>query len=263
MLQAFWSALCSVCSQEQLYSLAFLSHLTTYWCAGGLLVVLDLTRPTWAAKFRCQADKYPSREVISKVAWNVMSNQLTTHLLTFVAMYPVAMKRLSFSEELPGAATSVGYLFAFTLITEFMFFFSHRAMHSPFLYREIHKVHHEIKAPFGICAIYFHPLEHVLTALEGALPALLCGSHVSILIFWIFLGTLNVILHHSGYDFEPYWPDSIKPFKSMTQQHDYHHFATHTCFGVIGLADWIFGTDYGFEKHFTEWERTRSKMDAN
>mmetsp|Transcript_58651 Transcript_58651/g.178868 ORF Transcript_58651/g.178868 Transcript_58651/m.178868 type:complete len:267 (-) Transcript_58651:129-929(-) len=263
MFQACWLALCSVYSQEQLYALAFIAHLTTYWCVGGLLLMVDITRPKWATRFRCQPDKYPSRETICKVVRNVISNQLTTHVMTFIIMYPVAIKRLSFSEELPGPRIFIGHLLAFAIITEFMFFWSHRTLHSPFLYREIHKVHHEVKAPFGLCAIYFHPLEHVLAALQGALPALICGSHASVLIFWIFIATFNIILHHSGYDFEPYWPDSIKPFKSMTQQHDYHHFATHTCFGVIGLADWIHGTDYGFGKHYLEWGRSRSKLDTH
>merc|ERR1719240_137343 len=103
-----------------------------------------------------------------------------------------------------------------------MFYWSHRAFHLPFLYKHIHKIHHEVKAPFGICALYFHPIEHIQAAFEGMAPALLLGSHISIYILWTFIATLAVLVHHNGYDWEPYVPDSIRPFASMTQQHDYH-----------------------------------------
>lgn len=127
----------------------------------------------------------------------------------------------------------------------------------PALYKHIHKIHHEIKAPFGICAIYFHPVEHVQTAVQSIAPALVLGSHISLLILWVMLATFSIVHHHSGYDLQPWVLDSLPPWKSMTHQHDYHHYAYNKCFGVIGVLDWLHGTDMGFLGHLDEWGANR------
>merc|ERR1712107_85410 len=108
-----------------------------------------------------------------------------------------------------------------------------------------------------LCAV-LSPSRAVQAAVEGIAPALLLGSHVSLYIFWTCIATLNVVLHHSGYDFEPYLLDSLWPFKSMTQQHDYHHFAFDRCFGVIGICDWLHGTDGGFKDHLALWKQAQT-----
>ena len=62
--------------------------------------------------------------------------------------------------------------------------FSNRALHIPFLYKHIHKKHHEWTAPIGITAMYNHPLEHLtsnaltVSLLEKTLAAI-GAMHIS------------------------------------------------------------------------------------
>lgn len=257
MLQDSWSWISSL-PQLQIFAIAYGVFISTYWSVALLFLSIDLIRPAWASRFKCQIEKKPRTDLMVRAARNVVLNQLTTYPACFLVMFPLAKRRLSFSEELPTAGTWVLSLIGFALLTEFFFFWVHRTFHTPFLYRHVHKIHHEVKAPFGFCALYFHPIEHVMSAIQGIAPAFVLGSHVSIYIFWTFLATAAIVVHHSGYNFEPYILDSIPPFKSMTHQHDYHHFAFDRCFGVIGIMDWFHGTDRGFEEHIDKWEQKQS-----
>ncbi len=56
------------------------------------------------------------------------------------------------------------------LIEELVFYYSHRLLHNPRIYKYIHKKHHEWTAPIAITAIYCHPIEHIFSNL---LPPLL------------------------------------------------------------------------------------------
>jgi len=258
LFQDLWSITTASLSPFQIYGVTYVVFLLTFWSSGLVLLALDVARPHVLERFRCQPFEKFDKGSTLKVAKNVVANQLTTYPICFFLFWPVAARRLSFSEELPSIQRLLWTFVLFAGLTEVMFYWSHRIFHYPPLYKRFHKIHHEIKAPFGICALYFHPVEHVQAAVEGIAPALLLGSHVSLYIFWTCIATLNVVLHHSGYDFEPYLLDSLWPFKSMTQQHDYHHFAFDRCFGVIGICDWLHGTDGGFKDHLALWKQAQT-----
>eukprot|EP00930_Biecheleria_cincta_P075128 TRINITY_DN62306_c0_g1_i1.p1 TRINITY_DN62306_c0_g1~~TRINITY_DN62306_c0_g1_i1.p1 ORF type:complete len:266 (+),score=31.74 TRINITY_DN62306_c0_g1_i1:71-868(+) len=262
--QQAWEKFASSMSDFQLFSLGYVAFMVTYWCVGLAFLALEFARPAWASHFKCQPEKHVTGAVVRKVARNVIVNQLTTHIFCFLLVWPVAQRRLSFSSVLPSPAEVLCTLLAYAVMTEVMFYYGHRALHIPVLYKHIHKQHHEIKSPFAICALYFHPLEHAQATLEAVVPAIVLKSHVSLLILWICMATFNVLLHHCGYDWEPYWPDSLKPFfHSMTQQHDYHHAAFDRCFGVLGLLDWLHGTDVGLDDHMRRWQDARTKVERH
>jgi len=112
-----------------------------------------------------------------------------------------------------------------------------------------YKKHHEFTAPIGLAAAYCHPLEHLLSNLFPIyIGPILCGSHLCTVLIWHVLVSLSVINTHSGYHF---------PFFPSPQAHDYHHLKFNECFGVLGICDWIHGTDKKFraspqfQQHYT------------
>lgn len=132
-----------------------------------------------------------------KTAKSILSYQLTIYPLGFVLSFPLANKTLDFG-KCPNIQTILIDFFKLLILTEFFFYTGHRIFHTSFLYKHVHKIHHEWKSPIGIAAIYSHWLEHIHTMVDAVVPAMLIGTNIHILYMWTTLSVTNIILHHSG-----------------------------------------------------------------
>lgn len=121
---------------------------------------------------------------------------------------------------------------------EIGFYYSHRVLHSRYLYRFIHKRHHEWTAPIAVTAMYCHPIESIFSnMLPIFLGVFIMGSHVATAWLWFSLAILSTLNAHSGYHL---------PFLPSPEFHDFHHLKFNQCFGVLGVLDRIHGTDTSF-----------------
>jgi len=138
--------------------------------------------------------------------------------------------------------TSLGLMF---ILHDFYFYWMHRIMHHPKLYRYIHKVHHTSTNPSPWTAYAFHPLEAIIEAGIITLIAFTIPAHRSaIAIFFIFQIIYNVY-GHTGYEL---WPKNfhktwIGRFVNTSVAHNMHHKKFHGNYGLYTLLwDRVFGT---------------------
>ena len=86
----------------------------------------------------------------------------------------------------------LGQIAVFFILEDTWHYWSHRAMHYGPLYRNIHKLHHQYSAPFGLAAEYASPIE-VMVLGFGTVgsPLLWCAAtgdlHLLTVYVWISL----------------------------------------------------------------------------
>lgn len=207
----------------------------SFWLVCTVYLLLDKIAPNFSHRHKIQPiPKQPSNDdikhCISYVAWN-QTWSLGLQLLSILAHEPPGFR---ISPQLPSLVSFLRDFAASMLIREAMFYYSHRILHMPRFYGPIHKKHHKFTAPMAFTAQYAHPIEHLIANISPIfVPSLILRSHI--VVYWAFLGAelFETSTVHSGYDF----------FHGAARKHDVHHEKFRLNFGVLGVLDWLHGTD--------------------
>eukprot|EP01137_Pigoraptor_chileana_P008251 Opistho-2@54813 len=220
----------------------FLVHMTLFWGVNALLAVVDIFQvPKFLLRYKIQPGQNqplnPWR--FAKSCLVVLLNQLFWLPALTAAAFPIAQWRgISALLPLPRFERVIFDIAVFGLLEEVGFYYSHRALHHPIVYKNIHKMHHEWTAPIGISALYCHPLEFFLSNLFPIiLGPLIMGSHLLTMWLWFSMAIIVTVNVHSGYHF---------PLMPSPEFHDFHHLKFNNNFGVIGILDYLHGTDQKF-----------------
>lgn len=139
----------------------------------------------------------------------------------------------------------------FFIIEDFVFYWGHRILHTKWLYKNVHSVHHEYATPFGLTSEYAHPAEILFLGFATFIGPALTGPHLITLWLWLVLRVIETVEAHCGYHF-PWSPSNFLPLYGGADFHDYHHRLLYTKSGnyssTFVYMDWIFGTDKGYRK---------------
>lgn len=150
-------------------------------------------------------------------------------------IYPYNMSR-----ELPNILVCLFHIICIFIMSDILFYIFHRTMHIPFLYKNIHKVHHKYKETFALVNHYLHPLETIIFFFPAIIPPLILQSHITIMWFCAIIMNWNGIIIHSGYDF------SIKIGTLQLpaiNEHDKHHMYFNYNYGaMLPFMDKLCGT---------------------
>ena len=130
----------------------------------------------------------------------------------------------------------------------------HRLMHTRWLYRHVHSVHHRSRTPSALTAFSFHPVEWLLLGLYVPLSLAAFDYHaVTLAVVFVLQGFLNT-LPHCGYELAPrgWYENPVSKLFATTFYHDLHHQRTTCNYGTLTtLWDRLLGTiPADFEQQF-------------
>ena len=129
---------------------------------------------------------------------------------------------------------------AVPIIHEFHFYCIHRLIHTPFLYKWVHSVHHNSVNPSPFSSLAMHPVEHLLY-LGVAFWHLIIPSHPLIALYQLHFAGFGAIPGHIGFD------KMEVSENTGIDSHAYIHYLHHKFFecnygdGLIPM-DRLFGT---------------------
>lgn len=135
------------------------------------------------------------------------------------------------------------------MLHETYYYWLHRWMHRPRVFKIVHKVHHDSNITSPWTAFSFHPLEGLLQALFLPLLLLVLPMHLYVIIIQLTLMTFSSVINHLDIEVYP--------------QHFYRHI----------LGKWLIGAThhslhhkqfkYNYGLYFTfwdKWEKTESPL---
>lgn len=222
-----------------------------YFVVAGLFYYLLWGRPEEKVNARRLADRKPQRElVLFEVKMSVVSSAIYA--------IPGAIVLEAFKNGGTAIYTTVSgplewiyipvSILIYLFIHDTYFYWTHRAMHHPALFKATHLTHHRSRQPTPWAAFSFHPWEAIISAWLLPLVTFFIPIHAGAVFFLLIFMTLCSVVNHAGWEMFPKsFTDGIfgKIFISACH-HNVHHKDYNANYGLYFRFwdDWM-GTDKG------------------
>lgn len=132
-------------------------------------------------------------------------------------------------------------IFIMLILHDTYFYWTHRLMHHPILFRHVHLVHHLSVNPTPWAAFLFHPFEAVIESGILLVIVFVMPAHPLAIFFFLLIMTLINVLGHLGYELYPkkFLNHPIRRLNNTSVHHNMHHR--------------FFNCNYGL--YFNGWDR--------
>jgi lathosterol oxidase len=137
----------------------------------------------------------------------------------------------------------------YMFIHDTYFYWTHRGMHHPGLFRIVHSAHHRSRNPTPWAGFSFHPWEAVIGAWPLAVAAFFIPIHISAVFFLLVFMTVTSVMNHAGWEILPrrLTDGLLGRWFISASHHNLHHTDYNANFGLyFRFWDRLMGTDKGF-----------------
>ena len=233
-----------------------------YLCGAGLvsLVLFGCFRGLSAAH-RIQTRRPGPTDYLREVGYSL----LTTAVYATVGLMTVSLERAGLLKIYSDwdeyswlyAALSLPLLL---VLHDAFFYWVHRLMHHPWLFRRFHLLHHRSHTPTPWAAYAFAPGEALLMALFVPLVTFLLPMHEVVMFVFLAIMILRNAMGHSGVEFHPQgWVDGPLDCMTTVVHHDLHHQRARGNYGLyFTWWDRWMGTEFDdYKQRFREAARPR------
>ena len=162
-------------------------------------------------------DPKPRREL----AFSTLSVLIFSLLLTGLWVFErLGLTALYWDPAAHGSAWFVVQIVVMALVHDSYYYWAHRWMHHPKVFRHVHRLHHGFHNPTPFASYAFHPLEAIVEVAWIAPLAFVMPIHpLALACYVVFLTVLNVV-SHLGHEF---YPAPVARWFITSTHHNMHH----------------------------------------
>ena len=226
-----------------------------YFVIAGLFHFLLWGRPEDKVRARKLAKRRPTREVVQ----HEITMSLTTSLIYAL---PGAIVMTAYQaggtaiyagplENLAGIVYLPISLLIYLFLHDTYFYWSHRVMHAPALFRATHLTHHRSRHPTPWAAFSFHPYEAIISAWLLPLAAFFIPIHIGVVFTLLIVMTYASVANHAGWEIvpRPLLDGRLGRWLITASHHNVHHTDYDANYGLyFRFWDRLCGTDKGLAR---------------
>ncbi len=186
---------------------------------------------------------YDPKQLKKEIKWSV----ITTFIFSVAGTIAVVLWQQGFTKVYTGI-DEYGWwylpvsLIAFMFLQETYYYWIHRWMHIPSVFRIVHKVHHDSRIASPFTAFSFHPIEGLLQAIFLPLLLMILPMHYYVIIILLTIMTFSSVINHL--DIEIY-PGGAHSFLATWLIGATHHSLHHKQY------------KYNYGLYFTFWDKIK------
>lgn len=243
------------------WSIAFCVLLIRYFiiAGGAFFLTVKLFKNKWAHK-KIQQRAPKSSIIEMEISSSILSFVIFAAMMALV----IILRQMGYTKiYVDAGARGYWYLPVSFLMLLFIhdtyFYWVHRGLHLPVLYKTIHVHHHRSKSPTPWAAFSFHPLEAVVEFIFMIPLVLVVPVHIVVLMIFAVAMTAMNVMGHLGYELFPagFLRRPAGKLFNTTTHHDMHHHYTRYNFGLyFNIWDRLMKTNH--PKYGEQFEKTAS-----
>jgi Delta7-sterol 5-desaturase len=219
----------------------FSYDLGRYVIGAGLITALVWALKRTPIKARTIQSRTASPQDIAR---EILSSIRSVAVYAVFSIFIIAAFQAGIFQSKPsqGLMIDLAYLVAILLAHDAYFYWTHRAMHHPKLFRFFHSHHHKTITPTPWTAYSFDVGEAVVMMLFMPLWFSLVATPNGVIFAFLTIMILRNCMGHAGFELHPRWwlANPLTRWISTTTHHDLHHCGSYS-------------HNYGF--YFTFWDK--------
>lgn len=231
------------------YIAPFISNILKYFLLAGIpFLIFYVFYPNVFSKNKIQAKKADKKDFIREIKHSMQSTFISVGVVLLILKTPL-ISYTQFYKDLADYPTwwiPLSALLAL-IIHDTYFYWMHKTVHHPTLYKRVHLIHHKSVSPSPWTSFSFHFFEAILEAMVAPLILLLIPMSIPSLIIFGFVSFIFNVYGHLGYEIAPKWFRHSFLFEILntSTHHNIHHAKFKGNYGLyFRVWDRIMGTEH-------------------
>lgn len=170
--------------------------------------------------------EYPKGQLRREISWSMLTALIFSLTGTFmILLWQKGYTRIYTDINEYGLWWLPVSLIASMLIDETFYYWIHRWMHRPQVFRYIHRIHHQSNITSPWTAFSFHPVEGILLSVSLPVILMILPMHPAVILVQLTIMTLSSVINHLDIEIYPenFNKNKIGKWVIGATHHGLHH----------------------------------------